>query len=206
MTQHDDPAARAGGISRRGFVGTGLAGSALALAHAKLPWLDRTAPSPNAKAAGERYVAAPFELEDVTIAELQQGMTSGKYTAHQIVELYLGRIDELDHKGPGLNEVIELNPDALAIADSLDAERKSKGPRGPLHGIPILIKDNIATDDKMMTTAGSLALVGAKVPRDSFIAARLRAAGAVILGKTNLSEWANFRADHSTSGWSGRGG
>ena len=206
MTQHDDPAARAGGISRRGFVGTGLAGSALALAHAKLPWLDRRAAPPNGKAPADRYVASSFELQDVTIAELQQGMTSGKYTAHQIAELYLGRIDELDHQGPKLNEVIELNPDALAIADALDAERKTKGPRGPLHGIPILIKDNIATDDKMMTTAGSLALVGAKVPRDSFIAARLRAAGAIILGKTNLSEWANFRGDHSTSGWSGRGG
>lgn len=207
MTQHDDPAARAGGMSRRGFVGSGLAAGALALARAKVPGLDRTAvPLPNGKAVPPRYVAAPFELQDTTIAELQAGMTSGKYTAHQIVELYLGRIDELDHRGPALNEVIELNPDALAIADSLDAERKSKGSRGPLHGIPVLIKDNIATDDKMMTTAGSLALVGAKVPRDSFIAARLRAAGAIILGKTNLSEWANFRADHSTSGWSGRGG
>ena len=203
MTQHDDPAASAGGMSRRHFVGATLAGGALALTTGKLPHLDPGAGlAPNAT----RHVAAPFELEEATIAQLQDGMASGKYTARKIVELYLSRIDELDHRGPMLNEVIELNPDAFEIVDALDAERKSKGPRSPLHGIPVLIKDNIATDDKMMTTAGSLALVGAKVPRDSFIAARLRAAGAIILGKTNLSEWANFRASHSTSGWSGRGG
>ena len=181
MTQHDDPAMPAGGMSRRHFVGASLAGGALALARASLPHLDHAhAASPNATRP-ERYVAAPFELEETTIAELQAGMSSGKYTARRIAELYLARIDELDHRGPALNEVIELNPDALDIADSLDQERKSKGPRGPLHGIPVLIKDNIATDDKMMTTAGSLALVGAKVPRDSFIAARLRTAGAIIL-------------------------
>ncbi|HEX6808104.1 MAG TPA: amidase [Gemmatimonadaceae bacterium] len=206
MTQDDEPGMPAGGMSRRHFVGASLAGGALALARASLPRLDHAHAAPPNATRPARYVAAPFELEETTIAELQAGMASGKYTARRIAELYLARIDELDHKGPALNEVIELNPDALDIADSLDQERKSKGARGPLHGIPVLIKDNIATDDKMMTTAGSLALVGAKVPRDSFVAARLRAAGAIILGKTNLSEWANFRASHSTSGWSGRGG
>jgi len=153
----------------------------------------------------------PFELEEVTIAELQDGMKSGKFTARSLVEKYLARIDEIDKPaadkgGPALNAIIELNPDALSIAQALDQERKAKGPRGPLHGIPVLIKDNIDTADQMMTTAGSLALVGSKPPKDSFVAQKLRAAGAVILGKTNLSEWANIRSSHSTSGWSGRGG
>ncbi|HEY7877954.1 MAG TPA: amidase [Gemmatimonadaceae bacterium] len=205
MQQPEDPAAKSGGMSRRAFVGTGLAGGALAIADVKLPWVDRARHTAGKSVPAPSRVA-PFELEDMTIAELQQGMASGKYTARRITELYLARIDELDHRGPSLNEVLETNPDALDIADALDAERRTKGARGALHGIPILIKDNIATDDKMMTTAGSLALVGAKVPRDAFLAARLRAAGAIILGKTNLSEWANFRASHSTSGWSGRGG
>jgi amidase len=133
-------------------------------------------------------------------------MKSGKFTARSLVEKYSARIDEIDKRGPAVNAMIELNPDAFAIADALDQERKAKGPRGPLHGIPVLIKDNIDTADRMMTTAGSLALVGSKPPRDSFVAQRLRAAGAVILGKTNLSEWANIRSSHSTSGWSGRGG
>ena len=133
-------------------------------------------------------------------------MKSGKYTARSIVEKYLARIDEIDKRGPAINAVIEINPDALAIADALDKERTGKGARGPLHGIPVLIKDNIDTADRMMTTAGSLALSGSIAPRDSFVVQRLREAGAVILGKTNLSEWANFRSSHSTSGWSGRGG
>ena len=148
----------------------------------------------------------PFELDEITISELQDGMKSGKFTARSLVEKYSARIDEIDKRGPAVNAMIELNPDAFAIADALDQERKAKGPRGPLHGIPVLIKDNIDTADRMMTTAGSLALVGSKPPRDSFVAQRLRAAGAVILGKTNLSEWANIRSSHSTSGWSGRGG
>src|SRR6185437_15958531 len=118
----------------------------------------------------------------------------------------LRRIDEIDRNGPTLKSVIELNPDALAIADALDAERKAKGPRGPLHGVPILIKDNIDTGDRMMTTAGSLALEGSHPSKDAFVVQRLREAGLVILGKTNLSEWANYRSTHSTSGWSGRGG
>jgi amidase len=133
-------------------------------------------------------------------------MNSGRFSARSLVEKYSARIEEIDKQGPGLNAVIQMNPDAVAIADALDEERKSKGPRGPLHGIPVLIKDNIDTADRMMTTAGSLALVGSKPPKDSFVARKLREAGAVILGKTNLSEWANIRSSHSTSGWSGRGG
>jgi amidase len=150
--------------------------------------------------------AKPFELDEITISDLQSGMKSGRFSARSLVEKYTARIDEIDKQGPAINSIIELNPDALAIADALDQERKAKGPRGPLHGIPVVIKDNIDTADKMMTTAGSLALVGSKPQKDSFVAQRLRAAGAVILGKTNLSEWANIRSSHSTSGWSGRGG
>ena len=148
----------------------------------------------------------PFELEEITIPELQDAMKSGRFTARSLVELYSARIDEIDKRGPAVNAIIEMNPDAMSIADNLDAERKAKGPRGPLHGIPVLIKDNIDTADRMMTTAGSLALVGSKPAKDSVVAQKLRAAGAVILGKTNLSEWANIRSSHSVSGWSGRGG
>jgi amidase len=150
--------------------------------------------------------AQPFELEETTIAELQEAMASGRRTSRDLVDLYLRRIEEIDRSGPALRSVIELNPDALAIATELDRERKQKGPRGPLHGVPVLIKDNIATADRMETTAGSLALVGARPAADAFLVSRLRAAGAVILGKTNLSEWANFRSTRSSSGWSGRGG
>jgi amidase len=148
----------------------------------------------------------PFELDEISVVALQDGMNSGKFTAHSIAQKYLHRIAEIDKQGPAINAVIELNPDALSIADSLDEERKSHGPRGPLHGIPVLIKDNIGTADHMMTTAGSLALMDFVPTRDSGVARRLREAGAVILGKTNLSEWANFRSSHSSSGWSGRGG
>jgi amidase len=147
-----------------------------------------------------------FELDELTIAELQRGLSSGKYTAHLLARKYLDRIDGVDKHGPVINSVIELNPDALSIATELDRERKAKGPRGPLHGIPVLIKDNIDTADRMTTTAGSLALEGSIPLQDSFVARKLRAVGAVILGKTNLSEWANFRSSHSSSGWSGRGG
>ena len=145
-------------------------------------------------------------MEEFTIDQLQAQMATGATTARAIVEQYLARIEQVDRQGPALNSVIELNPDALAIAGALDEERRTLGPRGPLHGIPILIKDNIDTADPMATTAGSLALVGAQPARDAFIVERLRAAGAVILGKTNLSEWANFRSTRSTSGWSSRGG
>ncbi|MGB9196678.1 MAG: amidase [Terriglobales bacterium] len=156
------------------------------------------------------YEPKPFDLEEITIAELQDGLKSGKFTARSLVEKYWVRVSDIDMRDdegrPVLNSVIEMNPDALAIADALDKERKAGNVRGPLHGIPVLIKDNIATADRMMTTAGSLALVGAKVPKDSFVAQKLRASGAIIFGKTNLSEWANIRSSHSTSGWSGRGG
>jgi amidase len=150
--------------------------------------------------------APALDLEEATIADLQRRMQTGLDTARSIAEHYLARIDAIDRQGPALRSVIEINPDALAIADALDAERRQRGLRGPLHGIPIVIKDNIATADRMMTTAGSLALVGARPPDDAFIVTRLRNAGAVILGKTNLSEWANFRSLRSTSGWSARGG
>jgi amidase len=166
----------------------------------------RTLISSVALAAGALAAPPAIELEEATVADLQKRMTAGSLTAHALTERYLERIAAIDKRGPALNSVIELNPDALSIAAGLDAERKAKGPRGPLHGIPILIKDNIDTADRMMTTAGSLALLGSIAARDSVVAQRLRAAGAVILGKTNLSEWANYRSSHSTSGWSGRGG
>jgi amidase len=147
-----------------------------------------------------------FSLLETTIDELQQKMKSGTYTSRMITELYLKRIEAIDKNGPKLNSVIELNPDALKIADELDRERKSGKVRGPMHGIPVMIKDNIDTADKMMTTAGSLAMVGNRASKDAFVVSRLRAAGAVIIGKTNLSEWANFRSTRSSSGWSSRGG
>ena len=166
----------------------------------------RTLMGSAALAVGALAAPPAFELEEATLADLRKQMTAGSLTASSLTRRYLTRIAALDKRGPALNSVIELNPDALAIAAALDAERKAKGPRGPLHGIPVLIKDNIDTADRMMTTAGSLALLGSIAARDALVAQRLRAAGAVILGKTNLSEWANFRSSHSTSGWSGRGG
>jgi amidase len=147
-----------------------------------------------------------FELDEASVAQLQQWMQERRYTSRRLVDLYLDRIAKIDRSGPSLKSVIETNPEAQSIADALDAERKAKGPRGPLHGIPVLIKDNIDTADRMSTTAGSLALEGSIAPRDAFVVERLRRAGAVILGKTNLSEWANFRSTKSTSGWSARGG
>ncbi len=201
---------------RRGFLRTTLIGGAAAISPALYPALAAArsnaqgeTPAPRSAQAAQPAPAPEvksFELDEVTISDLQDGMKSGKFTARSLAEKYSQRIDDIDKHGPTINSVIELNPDALSIADALDRERKSKGPRGPMHGIPILIKDNIDTADRMMTTAGSLALVGAKPPKDSFVAQKLRAAGAVILGKTNLSEWANIRSSHSTSGWSGRGG
>ena len=145
-------------------------------------------------------------LEEATIAELQAAMTSGRLTAHQLVQMYIERIAALDRQGPSINSILEINPEALEIARVLDEERHARGPRGPLHGIPVLLKDSIATADQMQTTAGSLALLGSRPPRDAFVARGLREAGAVILGKANLSEWANFRSNPSSSGWSGRGG
>ena len=150
--------------------------------------------------------AKPFELDELTISDLQAGMASGQYSAYSVTEKYLWRIEEIDKRGPALASVIEINPEAPAIAKALDNERNAGKIRGPLHGIPVLIKDNIDTADRMQTTAGSLALLGSRPARDSFVAQKLREAGAVILGKTNLSEWANIRSAHSSSGWSGRGG
>ena len=146
-----------------------------------------------------------FELEEWTVNQLREAMETGKYTSRQICELYLKRIEEKDQNEGGLNSVIETNPDALAIADQMDKERTEGKVRGPLHGIPVMTKDNIDTGDKMMTTAGSMALAGSSAPDDAFIVKQLREAGAVLLGKTNLSEWANFRSFRSSSGWSGRG-
>ncbi len=186
-------------MNRRAFLQTAALGAvpiALSASAQNQP------PSPS----GAGDAAGPFAWQEATIAQLQAAMNSGQESAASLVEKYIRRIEAIDRRGPALHSVIELNPYAAAIADSLDSERKSKGPRGPLHGIPVLIKDNIATHDRMMTTAGSLALVGATPPEDSFVAQKLRQAGAVILGKTNLSEWANFRSTRSTSGWSGRGG
>lgn len=154
-------------------------------------------------------VATPpdsFALNETTIDELQKKMQSGEYTSHAVTQLYLDRIQQIDKAGPKLNAVIELNPDALTIAAAMDAERKSGKVRGPLHGIPVLIKDNIDTADKMQTTAGALALAGNIAKKDAFIVSKLREAGAVLLGKTNLSEWANFRSTSASSGWSSRGG
>ena len=147
-----------------------------------------------------------FELNELTIDELQQKMAAGTYTSEQLTNSYLQRIAAIDKSGPTLNSVIELNPDAVSIAKQMDTERKAGKLRGPLHGIPVLIKDNIDTADKMMTTAGSLALAGHVAAKDAFIVTKLRDAGAVLLGKTNLSEWANFRSGKSCSGWSSRGG
>jgi len=183
-------------MNRRELLQAGLTGSLAVAAGAAVPATLRAEPDSTVPRV------APFELEEATIAQLQAEMSAGKRSARSLVEAYLARIDALDGS---LKSVIEVNPDALAAAASLDAERNSTGPRGPLHGVPVLIKDNIATADRMATTAGSLALVGAKAPRDSFVAERLRAAGAVIIGKTNLSEWANFRSSKASSGWSGRG-
>jgi len=193
------------GISRRTLlrtaaIGTGTAALVPALAAGRAVATPEPA-SPLAKV---------FEFDEATITELQRRMTSGEISAQSLTQVYLARIQEIDSRtaksGPRLNAVIEVNPDALGIAADLDKERKAKGQRGPLHGIPVLIKDNIDTADRMQTTAGSLALVGSKPAQDSGVARKLREAGAVILGKTNLSEWANIRSSHSTSGWSGRGG
>jgi amidase len=195
--------------SRRNFIRTGVTAT---LATAAYPALSsaRVAGPPTAPGLAPgpalAVTAKDFELDEITIDDLQKAFHSGQYSSRSVTEKYVARIQEIDKAGPMVNSVIEVNPDALQIADALDNERKSKGARGPLHGIPVLIKDNIDTGDRMNTTAGSLALLGSRPANDAFVAAQLRKAGAVILGKTNLSEWANIRSGHSTSGWSGRGG
>ncbi len=187
--------------SRRSFLKKSIAGGIAAVSLPALTFGEKTSAS-----FLHNFDIPPFELDEITVGELMDGIKSGKYTIRSITEKYISRIKSIDKDGPVINSVIELNPDALKIAEELDNELKEKGPRGPLHGIPILIKDNIDTFDRMQTTAGSMALIGSRPPRDSFVVQQLRSAGALILGKTNLSEWANIRSTHSTSGWSGRGG
>ncbi|HVC21165.1 MAG TPA: amidase [Vicinamibacterales bacterium] len=207
MSEHDE--ARGGtGIGRRTFLQTGAAGAiGLAAAAGALTAAGCGKPSeaPHQAAAGSPGTGS-FELEEMTLADLQKRMTSGEDTTRSLIDRYIARIDQVDKSGPMLRSLIEVNPDAHAIAASLDAERRAGHLRGPLHGIPVIIKDNIGTADQMPTAAGSLALATSIVPKDAFIAQKLREAGAVILGKANLSEWANYRSTHSSSGWSGRGG
>jgi amidase len=201
-------------MNRRNFLKhsslAGLSLSTMAIASCNNPGKAGEKGQASAAATNEtnsaQAAAGDFALHETTIARLQEQMKSGAHTARSITQLYLDRIAAIDAGGPSLKSVIEVNPDALSIADALDQERKSGKVRGPLHGIPVLIKDNIDTADKMMTTAGSLALAGNRAAKDAFIVARLREAGAVLLGKTNLSEFANFRSSRSSSGWSSRGG
>lgn len=189
-------------LSRRAFVASGAMGAAAILLS------DASAGEARQLVGDEKHrdaLHAPaFELEDKTISDLQDGLQGGRWTSRYLTETYFNRIDELDNKGPALTHLMERNPDALDIADRLDAERRAGRGRGPLHGIPILIKDNIDTADRMHTSAGSLALAQSIAARDATVVAKLRAAGAVLLGKTGLSEWANFRSTHSSSGWNGR--
>lgn len=193
-------------INRRRFLGTSaVAGAGFALGSgACAP--SNSADEGSSPGLGEGGDVPPFELDETTVTELQAAMASGERTSRSITELYLGRIEALDGQGPELRSMIELNPDALELADELDAERAAGNVRGPLHGIPVAIKDNIDTHDGMTTTAGSLALEGSIPPEDSFLAAKLREAGAIILAKANMSEWAYFRGYRATSGWSARGG
>ncbi|HVF68479.1 MAG TPA: amidase [Pyrinomonadaceae bacterium] len=191
-------------MSRRKFLRAGVLGVAGAAVAGSAFGGD--AARALAALAGEPQGGGKFDWEELTIKDAQAAMGSGKLTARRLTEMYLERIERIDRRGPALNSVIETNPDAVSIAEGLDRERKAGRTRGPLHGVPVLVKDNIDTADRMKTTAGSLALVNARPQQDAFIVRRLREAGAVIIGKTNLSEWANFRSTHSSSGWSGRGG
>ena len=189
-------------MDRRTFIGTTAAGGAgLAMTSACAP---SASDSPTGAQTPDEI--PPFEFDEVTVDDLQRMMEAGEHTARSITQAYIERIEAMDRQGPELRSMIEINPDALEIADELDAERRASGPRGPLHGIPVALKDNLDTHDRMTTTAGSLALEGSIPPRDSFVAERLRAAGAILLGKANMSEWAYFRGERATSGWSARGG
>jgi len=190
-------------MKRRDFLTTGVVGAgAAAMAAAGCSPAPRQDTTPPAAVGG----VAPSDLDEVGLAAWQERMERGETTATALAEAYLARIEAIDRQGPTLRSVIEVNPEALDIARALDRERRERGPRGPLHGVPVLIKDNIDTADRMRTSAGSLALAESIPSRDAFIVERLREAGAVLLGKTNLSEWANFRSMRSTSGWSARGG
>jgi amidase len=201
-------------MNRRRFLGSSvLGGAGLVAGHAGCT--QPAAPVPTATPSTATGPAPPdgvaaasdaFELHEATVDGLQEAMRTGRLTARRITELYLARIQALNTRGPELRGIIEINPDALAIADQLDAERKAGTVRGPLHGIPIALKDNIDTHDRMTTTAGSLALEGSIPPQDSFVAQKLREAGAVLLAKANMSEWAYWRGLKATSGWSARGG
>ncbi|MEY2586151.1 MAG: amidase, partial [Verrucomicrobiota bacterium] len=191
-------------MKRRTFLRAGLASTAMVFSPAAGSALAQQKDKGNSDAPA--VPVKPFEFEETTIADLQEALRSGRHTSRSITQAYLERIQDVDKQGPALNSVIELNPEALAIAEKLDGERKAGRVRGALHGIPVLIKDNIDTGDRMQTTAGSRALVGQPAQRDAYIVEKLRESGAVILGKTNLSEWANIRSKNSTSGWSGRGG
>jgi len=201
-------------LSRRRFLGYGAAGGALLIAGPAAcgpsggPRTDseNAASSGGSEDAASRAGVEPFELDELSLDELGEGMRTGRWTARDLTALYLGRIEALNLRGPELRAVIETNPDALEIADRLDAARRDGDEVGPLHGIPILLKDNIGTHDRTTTTAGSYALEGSIPRADSAVASQLRAAGAVLLGKANLSEWANFRSTRSSSGWSARGG
>jgi len=192
-------------IDRRRFLGTSAAaGAGFALGSGACAPADSA--NGGAPAGSAAFEVPSFELDEVTVTELQAAMASGERTSRSITELYIGRIEALDAQGPELRSIIELNPDALELADELDAERAAGTVRGPLHGIPVAIKDNIDTHDGMTTTAGSLALEGSIPPQDSYLAEKLREAGAIILAKANMSEWAYFRGYRATSGWSARGG
>ncbi len=192
-------------VDRRRFIATTVAGG-VGMAVGTSGCAPGDSPKRSATRSGGGFQIPPFELDEISVDELQRSMGSGERTARSITELYLARIEEMDQQGPELRSIIETNPEALAIADELDAERRTNGPRGPLHGIPVAVKDNIDTHDQMTTTAGSLALEGSIPPMDSFIAQKLRSAGAIILAKANMSEWAYFRGLRATSGWSARGG
>ena len=197
MSDPSEPIARRTFLNRVAVVGAAAAGGMATPAVAAAAARTRFHPAP---------ATPPFDLEEITVAELQAGMASGRYTARGVVEQYLARIAAMDRTGPSLRSIIETNPDAIELAEQLDRERAAKGARGPLHGIPVLLKDNIDTADRMTTTAGSLALDGSIPSQDSHVAERLRAAGAIPLAKANMSEWANIRSSRSSSGWSARGG
>jgi len=186
-------------MNRRYFIFT----AALAMTEAALSAPRIASPK---RTNAKRAPSPDMAVEELSISTIGEAFANGSLTSQRLTQLYLNRIEALNRRGPNLRAVLETNPEALKVAFALDAERKQRGPRGPLHGIPILIKDNIETADHLMTTAGSLALEGWYAPQDAPLIAKLRAAGAIILGKTNLSEWANFRSTHSSSGWSARGG
>jgi len=189
-------------MTRRGFLAVGGA-AIVAASPAGRIGVSRERSFSTIPEAG--YLGA-FELEEVEIAGIVAGLEAGRWTSRHLVLQYTARIDSLDQRGPALRHMLDLNPELLMIAEGLDRDRKEGRIRGPLHGVPIVLKDNIATGDQMSTTAGSLALEGCRAPRDAFLAGRLREAGAILLGKTNMSEWANFRSSRSSSGWSSRGG